>query len=124
MQTPGLFSLHGRRALVTGSEQGLGHRIGRGLADHGATIVLNDIDPGRLERAVVDLRAAGVDAHGTLFNVSRPDEAGPAIAAVERDVGPIDILVNNAGIHRYASLVEMELARWQEVLDVNLTGAF
>ncbi|HEY0944482.1 MAG TPA: SDR family oxidoreductase [Opitutaceae bacterium] len=124
MNVPALFSLRGRRALITGSGQGLGFRIARGLAEAGAAIVLNDIDAVRLERAVGELRTTGVDAHGTVFNVTKPDEVRAAIADTERAVGPIDILVNNAGIHRYAPLAEMDLARWQEVLDVNLTGAF
>lgn len=124
MDSPALFSLRGRRALVTGSGQGLGLGIARGLAGAGASIVLNDIDPDRLEKAVAALRAEGCEAHGARFHVARPEEVRPAIADVLRTAGPIDILVNNAGIHRYAPLIEMELARWQEVLDVNLTGAF
>ena len=119
-----LFSLAGRRALITGSGQGIGLRLARGLAAAGASIVLNDVDAGRLERAVAELRAEKIAAAGALFHVARPAEVGPAIAEVERQGGPIDLLVNNAGIHRYAALADMELARWQEVLDVNLTGAF
>jgi len=119
-----LFSLRGRRALITGSGQGLGLRFARGLADAGAAIVLNDIDEDRLERAVANLRAAGVDTNGLLFNVAKPDEVHRAIGEFERAHGPIDILVNNAGIHRYAALADMTLPQWQEVIDVNLTGAF
>ena len=118
------FSLAGKRALVTGSGQGIGFRLAQGLAAAGASIVLNDIDTDRIERAVANLRAAGVSAEGVCFNVSRPDEVGPVIAATERTGGPIDILFNNAGIHRYATLLDMELSLWQEVIDVNLTGAF
>jgi gluconate 5-dehydrogenase len=124
MNTQEMFSLRGRRALITGSGQGLGLRLARGLADAGAAVVLNDLDADRLAGAVAALRAEGVAAEGLRFNVARPDEVRPAIAACERDHGPIDILVNNAGIHRYAALTDMTLAQWQEVLDVNLTGAF
>jgi gluconate 5-dehydrogenase len=62
--------------------------------------------------------------HGLRFNVAKQDEAHAALHDFEKTHGAIEILVNNAGIHRYAALVDMELARWQEVLDVNLTGAF
>jgi len=124
METPPLFSLRGKRALITGSGQGIGFRLARGLAEAGASLVLNDIDPDRLARAVDELRQTGAQVAGTLFNVAKPEEVRPAVAEVERSVGPIDILFNNAGIHRYAPLAEMELARWQEVIDVNLTGAF
>ena len=124
MTTSELFSLHGRRALITGSGQGLGLRFARGLADAGATIVLNDIARDRLDRGVAELRTAEVEAQGLLFNVAKPEEVRPAIEQFEHVHGPIDILVNNAGIHRYSTLSEMSFAQWQEVIDVNLTGAF
>jgi len=119
-----LFSLNGKRALITGSGQGIGLAIARGLASAGAAIVLNDIDADRLAVAVAALRTEGIATDGVKFNVSKPDEVGPALAELIARVGPVDILFNNAGIHRYAALVDMELSRWQEVLDVNLTGAF
>jgi gluconate 5-dehydrogenase len=119
-----LFSLHGKRALITGSGQGIGLTLARGLASAGAAVVLNDIDPVRLDRAVAALLAEGIAADGVGFNVSQPAEVGPAVADLIGRVGPVDILFNNAGIHRYAMLADMEIARWQEVIDVNLTGAF
>ena len=119
-----LFSLNGKRALITGSGQGIGLAIARGLASAGASIVLNDIDADRLAAAAALLRGEGIATDGVKFNVAKPDEVGPALADLIARVGPIDILFNNAGIHRYAALVDMELSRWQEVLDVNLTGAF
>ena len=119
-----LFSLKGRRALITGSAQGLGLRFARALAEAGASIVLNDIDSARLGRAVDLLRGEGIATDGLLFNVSVPSEVGPAVAASVAQSGPIDILINNAGIHRYAPLTEMTLEQWNQVIDVNLTGAF
>jgi len=124
MNVPALFSLHGRRALVTGSGQGLGFALARGLAEAGASLVLNDVDAPRLEQAVATLRAEGHTATGARFNVARPEEVRPSLAAEIETGGPIDILINNAGIHRYGTLADMDLARWQEVIDVNLTGAF
>ena len=119
-----MFSLKGRRALITGSAQGLGLRFARGLAEAGASVVLNDIDPGRLEGAVAQLRSEGITTEGLRFNVSVPAEVRAAVSACESATGPIDILVNNAGIHRYAPLTDMTLEQWNQVLDVNLTGAF
>src|SRR4051812_39748598 len=118
MTTSELFSLRGRRALITGSGQGLGLRFARGLADAGAAIVLNDIDRDRLELAVAELRSAGVDTNGLLFNVAKPEEVHREIGEFQRVNGSIDVLVNNAGIHRYAALAEMTLPQWQEVIDV------
>ncbi len=124
MNFPAMFSLKGRRALITGSGQGLGLQLARGLASAGATIVLNDVDAVRLGSAVAGLQEEGVEASGSVFNVAKPDEVKPAVRALEAQSGGIDILVNNAGIHRYATLAEMDFAKWQEVIDVNLTGAF
>jgi gluconate 5-dehydrogenase len=119
-----MFSLKGQCALITGSGRGLGLRHAQALAAAGATVVLNDVDAATLDGAVTHLRANGTVAHGLRFNVAKPDEVRPALQEFVQAHGPIDILVNNAGIHRYAALTDMELARWQEVLDVNLTGAF
>ncbi|HWA26604.1 MAG TPA: SDR family oxidoreductase [Lacunisphaera sp.] len=124
MNLPALFSLQGRRALVTGSGRGLGLRYAEALAAAGASVVLNDLDEPRLTAAVAKLRATGATADGVLFNVARPDEVQARLAEHAAAHGPFDILVNNAGIHRYAPLAEMTATQWQEVIDVNLSGAF
>ncbi len=121
---PELFSLRGRRALVTGSGQGIGLTLARGLAAAGAELVLNDIDPVRLGAAVATLRADGCRVEGRVFDVAREESVAAATRTLEAEVGPVDILVNNAGIHRRAPLESMPLADWQRVLDVNLTSAF
>lgn len=119
-----LFSLRGWRVLVTGSGQGIGLTVARGLATAGAELVLNDIEPARLETAMTGLRAEGFTVSGRLFNVAREAEVAAGVAEIERTAGPIDVLVNNAGIHRRAPLEAMPLEAWQAVLDVNLTSAF
>ncbi|MBI4625607.1 MAG: SDR family oxidoreductase [Verrucomicrobia bacterium] len=119
-----LFSLRGKRALVTGSGQGIGLTLARGLGAAGAELVLNDLDPARLEQAVATLRGEGLVVTGRRFDVAKAEEVGPAFVELERTVGPLDILVNNAGIHRRAPLETMPAASWQAVLDVNLTSAF
>ena len=76
-----LFDLSGRTALVTGSSRGLGRAIAEGMAKAGAKIIINGVDPKRVEQAVAEFRAAGHQAEGAAFNVT--DE--PAIvAAFER----------------------------------------
>lgn len=119
-----LFSLHGRRALVTGSGQGIGLTLARGLAAAGAEIVLNDIDAARLEGAVAALRAEGFSAEGRLFDVTKAAEIEHALRDLVSGPRAIDILINNAGIHRRAPLESMPLEVWQAVIDVNLTSAF
>jgi len=119
-----LFSLKNRRALITGSGRGLGLRIAEGLAEAGAEVVINDVDQSRAETAVAALSSKGYSARIALFNVTNRDEVRKSVNYFEESLGGIDILVNNAGIHRYGALLELELSDWQQVLDVNLTGAF
>lgn len=119
-----LFSLEGRVALVTGSAQGLGYTIARGMLDAGARIVLSDVSAAALARAQAALRAEGFDVPGYVFDISDEARVEAAVEAIEREVGPIDILVNNAGIHRRNLLIDMPVEDWRKVIDVNLSGAF
>ena len=119
-----LFDLSGRIALVTGSSSGLGSAMARGLAEAGATIVLNGRDEQRLDAALAALRHDGFSAEARRFDVTSQTEVEAAVAGVERDVGPIDILVNNAGIQRRASLIDIDEAVWDDVLAHNLKSVF
>lgn len=119
-----LFSLVGRRALITGSGQGIGLTLARGLAAAGAEIILNDIEADRLEAAVRMLRSEGHAVDGKCFNVTQSDEITAGLGEFQTPQRGIDILINNAGIHRRAPLETMPLEAWQAVIDVNLTSAF
>ncbi|MFG3025308.1 SDR family oxidoreductase [Streptomyces sp. NPDC048254] len=120
------FDLTGKVALVTGSSRGIGLGIATGLADAGATLVLNGIDPGRLEATRTALArrfgAHRVAAHA--FDIVDEDAVAEAIASIESEVGAIDILVNNAGVQHREPLVEVSLDDWRRVVDTDLTGAF
>ena len=83
----GLFSLRGRRALITGSGQGIGFTLARGLGEAGAELVLNDLDPARLELAVTTLRNAGLVVTGRCFDVTQADAINSAMADLERTTG-------------------------------------
>lgn len=120
----GLFDLTGRVALVTGSSRGIGYTLARGLAAHGATVVLNARRDDVLDAAVETLRGDGLDVHGRRFDVTDPAAIEAAIDDIERTVGPIGILVNNAGIQQRAPLHEFPIDGWQRILDTNLTSVF
>ena len=119
-----LFSLEGRVALVTGSAQGLGFTIARGMLDAGAKVVLSDVSAAALEKAKAALAAEGLEAAAYVFDISDEAQVTQAVAAIEKEVGPIDILVNNAGIHKRSLLIDMPVENWRKVIDVNLSGAF
>src|SRR5665647_1469581 len=107
-----LFDLSGRTALVTGSSRGLGRAIAEGLARAGARLIVNGVDPARVQSTVAEMRAAGHAADGSAFDVT--DEAGIVEACARFDAAGIgiEILVNNAGI------------QWRKVIETNLTSAF
>ena len=119
-----LFSLSGRSALVTGSSRGLGNAIAKGLAQAGARVILNGVDPARLSRAAEEMRGQGLDAREACFDVT--DEAAVAAAFASFDAAGIEIhiLVNNAGIQLRKPLVDFSTEEWRKVLDTNLTSAF
>ncbi|HEX6356405.1 SDR family oxidoreductase [Actinophytocola sp.] len=120
-----VFDLTGRIALVTGSSRGIGLGIAEGLAEAGATIVLNGVDPVRLDETRARLaRRFGDRVAAQAFDIVDEDAVVAAVDAIETGVGPIDVLVNNAGIQHREPLMEVALADWRRVVDVNLTGAF
>jgi gluconate 5-dehydrogenase len=119
-----LFDLSGRTALVTGSSQGLGFALARGLAQAGAGIVLNGRDEKKLAAAGETLRGEGTRVSTAAFDVTDGVASANAIAKIESDIAPIDILINNAGIQRRAPLAEMTEEQWRAVIDTNLTSAF
>lgn len=118
-----LFDLTGRRALVTGSSQGIGFALAEGLAAHGAAVVLNGRDPERAATAAARLAAQGFAAAASAFDVTDPEAVAAAVAALEAD-GPIDVLVNNAGIQFRAPLEDFPVERWRALMETNVSSLF
>jgi gluconate 5-dehydrogenase len=122
--TANTFRLDGRIALVTGSSTGIGLALAAGLAQAGATVVLNARQAPRLEQAAARLRAEGHAAHARAFDTTDRAAVGAAVASIEADVGPIQILINNAGITRRGAFHELAEADWQAVMRTNVDGPF
>jgi len=122
--THALFDLTGKIALITGSSQGIGFGIARGLGQAGATIILNGRNEERLNRAVSTLSSEGLKVYGYSFDVSDSNQVDQKISTIEREVGPVDIMVNNAGIQRRGPLETIEESVWREVIETNLTAVF
>ncbi len=119
-----LFDLKGRRALVTGSSQGIGLALARGLAEHGAALVLNGRDRSKLEAAAAALRDAGHLVDVADFDVTDAEAVKGGVDQIERDVGAIDILVNNAGMQFRAPLEDFPAERWEQLLKTNVSSVF
>jgi gluconate 5-dehydrogenase len=119
-----IFNVSGKIALVTGSTGGLGNTFARGLAQHGATVILNGRNKEKLDRKVNELKKEGFLAYGFAFDVRDSEQVNRAVVEIEKEIGPIDILVNNAGITIRAPLDEFSDEDWDAVIGTNLTGAF
>ena len=118
-----LFSLEGRRALITGSSQGIGLALAKGLAEHGAAVVLNGRDPGKIEVAAAHLSAAGHKVATSIFDVTSAEAVRNGIEATEAE-GPIDILINNAGMQFRTPLEDFPIDRWEQLLTTNISSVF
>ncbi len=119
-----MFNLDGKIALVTGASYGIGMAIARALARAGATIVFNDLIPGKVKTALEEYSAEGINAHGYLFDVTDETDVRLNIEKITQEVGVIDILVNNAGIIKRIPALEMDVAEYRQVIDIDLTGPF
>lgn len=119
-----LFSLAGKVALVTGATHGLGMSMAVALAKAGATLVINDISKEKLESALQEYKSMGITVHGFVFDVTNEAAVQLHIEKIENEIGAIEILVNNAGIIKRIPVLEMEVADWELVLKIDLTGPF
>ena len=115
-----LFDLSGRRALITGSSQGIGFALAQGLADAGAMVVLNGRDEARLAAA-----AARIPGADTLpFDATDHTAVRSAVDGYEAAGKPIDILVNNAGMQHRAPLEEFPADAFERLLQTNIASVF
>lgn len=119
-----LFSLEGKTALVTGSSQGIGNALATGLAEAGATIVLNGRDPEKLETAAGKLNRSGFQVHKLAFDATDAQAVQMAVDGFEADEGPIDILVNNAGMQHRTPLEEFPEDKFELLMKTNVTSVF
>ncbi len=118
------MGVQGRVAIVTGSGQGIGEGIARRLAAGGASVIVNDIVPEKVEQVTASLQEAGARAAGVVADVSHDAGARALVDATVRAFGRVEILVNNVGIARDTYLTKMAEEDWDEVLRVNLKSQF
>ncbi|MCF8361691.1 MAG: SDR family oxidoreductase [Prolixibacteraceae bacterium] len=119
-----IFNVKGKIALITGSTSGLGLTFAQGLAENGATVVLNGRNKKKLDETVQQMRTKDYSVHGFAFDVRDTESINDAIGSIVKQLGRIDILVNNAGINLRAPLHEFNDDDWDKVIGINLTGTY
>jgi gluconate 5-dehydrogenase len=119
-----LFELTGKRALITGSSQGIGFALAQGLAEHGAEVVLNGRDAAKLDAAAARLASAGHKVSVAGFDVTQAQAAKDGVEAIEKNSGAIDILINNAGIYPHVDFEHITYEAWRRVITINLDSVF
>ena len=112
-------------AMVTGAGQGLGKAMAWRLAQDGASVCIAELVPENAEQVAAEINAAGASASAWPLDVTQETPVRETIQAIRRDLGSIDILVNNAGLGQNVEcLLDLPTEEWNQVLAVNLTGAF
>ena len=114
----------GRVGLVTGAGSGIGRATARLLAERGGAVVAADVNGPAAEETAALVRASGGRAEARGCDVTRAEHVEAAVSAARRGFDRLDVVVNCAGILRVAPLEDTSEKEWEEVLAVNLTGAF
>lgn len=119
-----LFDLTGKRALITGSSQGIGFALAAGMAAAGASIVLNGRDEAKLTAAAQKLTDLGYTIDVCAFDATDHDAVRSAVDSFEANIGAIDILVNNAGMQYRTPLEDYPADMFDRLLQTNVASVF
>ncbi|KGX87853.1 3-oxoacyl-ACP reductase FabG [Pontibacillus marinus] len=116
--------LQDKVAIITGGANGIGFEAARLFASEGAKVAIADFNREVGEQRAIELKSEGFDVSFVEVNVAERESVDAMVESVASQFGGIDILVNNAGITRDAMLSKMTSEQFQQVINVNLTGAF
>jgi len=117
-------SLKGKNALITGAGKGLGRAMAIALAHEGVNVGLMARTEADLQELAKEIESLNVKAVIAVADVSSIDSVNAAVAQIKSGLGVIDILINNAGVGAFGSFTELEPAKWEEIIKINLFGAY
>jgi NAD(P)-dependent dehydrogenase (short-subunit alcohol dehydrogenase family) len=131
MDPNSMFDLNGQVAYVTGAAKGLGLAMAEVVADHGATVVMTDIDEAALGASVRRLESRGLKVHGDVVDVVDTGKLARSIDDVAARFGRLDIAFANAGLSagsgpttEAGAMANVDMDRWNRLLNINLTSVF
>jgi NAD(P)-dependent dehydrogenase (short-subunit alcohol dehydrogenase family) len=116
--------LNGKGVLVSGGSRGIGLAAARRLLDEGSRVFVSGLDEAEVERAVLDLDPAGTRVEGHVVEVAEEEQVDRLVAAADAFLDGVDVLLNNAGVAWREPFTEIDAARWDRILAVNLRGQF
>jgi 3-oxoacyl-[acyl-carrier protein] reductase len=116
--------LAGQSAIVTGSGRGIGRAVARLFAEHGASVVVNDLDGDVAEGVVNEIKEAGGRAAACVGSVTAPDFPDRVVKTAVEEFGQLDIIVNNAGYTWDAVIQNTTDEMWDAMIDVHLKAPF
>ena len=116
--------IHNPVVVITGAGQGIGAAIARRFAEQGARLALIDVNADQLQKLTNSLADTGCEILSVIANVASKEQVLRMVEQVKEAFGGIDVLVNNAGIIRDNLISNISEQDWDQVLDVNLKGAF
>jgi 3-oxoacyl-[acyl-carrier protein] reductase len=116
--------LENKVAIITGAARGIGQATAELFAQHGAKIVMSDIDPAPLQEAAATIQKAGGETHAFAGDVTDPQFPDRLVKATLEKFGEIDIIVNNAGYTWDGVIHKMTDQQWQAIIDCHLTAPF
>jgi len=120
-----MMDITGRLALVTGGSRGIGRAIAVALADAGADVVVNYKEHrAAADEVVAEVRKRGRRAEAIRADVAAPEQVAAMFSALAKNFGDLSILVNNAGIAKGRKVEEVDLAVFDEAININLRSAF
>ena len=119
-----IFDLTGKRVLITGSSQGIGLTLARGLGEAGATVVVNGRDKEKLTAAAQELNNSGIAAEELPFDVTDHAQVVKSIASATSKLGDIDVLINNAGMQHRTPLEDFDPDVFNQMLQTNIASVF
>ncbi|RYG10995.1 MAG: 3-ketoacyl-ACP reductase, partial [Chitinophagaceae bacterium] len=117
-------SLQGKNAIVTGAGKGLGKAVAIALAAEGVNVALLGRTESDLIQLAEELKTYHVKTAIAVADVSDIDAVNAAVTKLKAEIGLIDILINNAGVGAFGKFMELEPAKWKEIIDINLMGVY